>query len=106
MLKLLGVTKMNAKYMAGYVETDDFYNFFTLSMVDKTLPHYGLDPDRRFKKSEFRDYLHFARMIGKYDVFEILTRTPVEIKELSVEEIKRAIQGRPDLTVGLQIRSL
>lgn len=103
MLKLLGITQKQEKHWVGYVEMDEEYSRF---MVPVDGGPGVLSDYCHFKKSEFRDYLHFAGMIGKYDVFAILTRTPVEIKELSVEEIKRAIQGRPDLTVGTQIQHL
>jgi hypothetical protein len=102
-MRLLGVTKRREKYLAGYVEEDEFYSFFTIRYAEKTA---RFDPDRRFKKSDFRDYLHFAGVIGKYDMFGILTKDPVEIKELTLEEVERAVKGRPDLTVGTQIQNL
>jgi hypothetical protein len=55
-----------------------------------------------FEKTMFKSHRHFAGAIGKYDLEAILTENPIEIKELTVEEIDKAPEGRPDLCVGLQ----
>ena len=102
-MKLLGITQKREEHWVGYVEIDERYSRFMVPLDGGV----GVLSDYcHFKKSEFRDYLHFAGMIGKYDMFAILTKTPVEIKELTIKEIEKAIQDRPDLTVGLQITRL
>jgi len=99
-MKLLGVTDRTAKFIMGWVEIGDEYRRFVLHLDTGEA---DIDVRPPFKKSEFRNYLHFAGVIGKYDLSSVLTMSPVEIKEISEVEIDRALEGRPDLCEGLQV---
>jgi hypothetical protein len=96
-MKLLAITRNNELGIAGYIETEEGYQQFNAYRNGKDT-WFGPMCERR----HYRDYLHFEGAIGKWDVFAILTKNPVEIKELTIDEIERVIEGRPDLTVSLQ----
>jgi hypothetical protein len=92
-MRILGITGAGRGEYAGYIEDEEGFRQFLLT------ERHGLELAMPIPA---KNYETFAQMIGKWDVHAILTKTPVEVEEITPEILDELIATRPDLTVSMQ----
>jgi hypothetical protein len=82
-MKILQIQDIDEKVAAGYAEDDTQYFYFVV--------YKSQNPQimSRFPKANYKDYDHFAGVIGKFDEYSLLLIKPIEISALTYEECKR-----------------
>ena len=90
-MKLISMTTCTHDFAEGYVETEKEYLRFSIDMGKEAFIH------ARFKKSEFRNYCHFAGVIGKFDPYAFILSKPINISGLDLDELVEIYRNTPEL---------
>ena len=80
MMKLLSIQKGERSFF-GYVEDGDFYKSFTVTPNKVIFT-------KEFPKSNFRGYLHFVGVSGKFDPDSLFLRKPIKLPTLYYETLE------------------
>ena len=81
-MKLIAIETAHDKYANGYVERDSEYIEFGIDADGQVAYGKGIPTTR------YRDYEHFAGVIGKFDPYAVFLKKPVKIKKLTLEVVK------------------
>lgn len=92
-MELLCITTLAADFIGGYIALDDDYARFTLEPGKPAVIH----QHARFPKSDYRDYEHFAGVVGKFDSYAFLLRQPIPIPALDFEFLSDLCRKNPTL---------
>jgi hypothetical protein len=90
-VKLISMATCTSDFAEGYVEIEKEYLRFNI-VRDKEPVIYA-----RFKKSEFRNYRHFAGVIGKFDPYAFILSKPIKISGLDLDELVEIYTNTPEL---------
>jgi|GEM_PF-2120592 hypothetical protein len=89
-MKLLSIEKWDNEGYCGYVEDGSNYKRFCLLK--------GSDPTIGFmyQKKDYRDYEHFAGVIGKFDPESFFLAKPIPLEDLSIPALDKACELLPE----------
>ena len=72
--------------MTGFIDDGDVYRSFTLRENNE------LRFNRDYPKERYADYDTFATIFGKFDPYVFFLKEPVEIDDLTFENLREAIK--------------
>jgi hypothetical protein len=91
MMQLISMATCTHDFAEGYVEIEKEYLRFNIVRGKEPVIH------ARFKKSEFRNYRHFAGVIGKFDPYAFILSKPIELNCLDLDELVEIYKNTPEL---------
>ena len=65
------------------IETGTEYQFFTIDRSNSIVP------TNSYKKSDYRNYEHFAGVLGKFNPFTFILKEPFEVRQLDFETLQK-----------------
>lgn len=81
-MKLLSIEKAENTFI-GYVEDGPDYKSFTVREDGVVIF------DQTFPKKRFKNYEHFAGVMGKFDPYAFFFEKPIEIERLDYSELSK-----------------
>jgi hypothetical protein len=69
-------------FIHGFIDAGDYYARF-----DSSPNGFNIDDENKILKSEYRDYEHFAAIMGKFDPYTFFLEHPIEISSLDYETL-------------------
>ena len=80
-MKLLSFEKCSDNKFIGYIEGGQHYKAFVLTCEN------ALSYDQTFPKNNYKNYEHFAGVMGKFDPYAVFLREPIEIERPSFDKL-------------------
>ncbi len=88
-MKLLSIETCSSRFINGYVELEGEYAAFSIEKGSTAVIH------ARFPKSNYRSYVHFAGVIGKFNPYAFLLKEPISIAALDFDQLSDLYNATP-----------
>lgn len=89
-MNLICITTNDDDYMDGYASNEDVYMQFIV-FKDK-----DIQITKEIPKGEYRDYEHYAAVVGKFDPYAFFFRIGIEIDPENFDGVKAAYKKYVD----------